>query len=169
MWVKLYTSAERKIYSNSQVLGHRHCLVKIAQGVDFIKLCSWALLREVMALSRRDLGRLQRGHGWLEMWSRGWLWELWSGCSRVVVGEVLVVGATRPPTSCLWELWSWCSRVVLGEVLVVGATRPPPSGFGSELVLTPFFANKCTYVLMFLNVLSKSQGNKYTNNIHALA
>ena len=28
-------------------------------------------------------------------------------------------------------LGSGCSRVVVGEVLVVGATRPPTSGFGA--------------------------------------
>lgn len=38
--------------------------------------------------------------------------------------------------SGLWVLWSRCSRVVMGVVPDVGATRTSHTWFGSELVLT---------------------------------
>ena len=143
-----------KIYSNSQVLGYGHLPEKWCKRVDFYKILSLGgSARDCGFASKRPWPALEGS--WLARDEvQGLGVELWSGCSRVVVVEVLVMGVIRPPprvvsgssgagapewswvrswsrvqsdlpTSGFWELWSGCSRVVVGEVLVAGAIRPP--------------------------------------------
>ena len=97
LWVKCTTSAECKTYSNSQVLGYGHLPEKWCKRVDFYKI--WSLgdsARDCGFASKRPWPALEGS--WLARDEvQGLGVELWSGCSRVVVGEVLVAGAIRPP------------------------------------------------------------------------